>query len=201
MKKVTDMNYYELLNIEPTASSGEIQIAYQQAYQTYQPDSLALYSVLSEAERAEMLERVEHAYRTLMDAYKREQYDQQVGISSAREEKPEEDEQPEDEPYPETDPPPEGMSGSEEEVWPELSDPRYLKKLRKRKGVSLQEISDITNISVGALSSLENGEYNKFPGRVYIVGFIRSYAECVGIDVQQAKAHFETIYTSGSKKR
>ncbi|MGA1875222.1 MAG: helix-turn-helix domain-containing protein [bacterium] len=201
MKKVTDMNYYELLNIEPTASSGEIQRAYQQAYQTYQPDSLALYSVLSEAERMHMLERIEHAYRILMDDYKREQYDQQIGISSAREENPEEDKQPEAESCPETDPPPEGMSGSEEETWPELSDPRYLKKLRKRKGVSLQEISDITNISVGALSSLENGEYDKFPGRVYIVGFIRSYAECVGIDVQQAKAHFETIYTSGSKKR
>jgi len=200
MKKVTDMNYYELLNIEPTAGSGEIQRAYQQAYQTYQPDSLALYSVLSEAERAHMLERIEHAYRILMDAYKREQYDQQIGISSALEEKQKEDQQPEDEVCLQT-VPPEGMSGSEEESWPELSDPRYLKKLRERKGVSLQEISDITNITVGALASLENGEYDKFPGRVYIVGFIRSYAECVGIDVQQAKAHFETMYTSGSRKR
>jgi curved DNA-binding protein CbpA len=201
MKKVTDMNYYELLNIEPTASNEEIQRAYQQACQTYQPDSLALYSVLSEAEGARMLERIENAYRILMDAYKREQYNQQIGISSALEEKQNEDKQPEDELCLQTVPPPEGRSGSEEEPWPELSDPRYLKKLRERKGVSLQEISDITNISVGSLSSLENGEYDKFPGRVYIVGFIRSYAECVGIDVQQAKAHFETVYTSGSRKR
>ena len=83
---------------------------------------------------------------------------------------------------------------------PDLSDPQYLKKLREKKGVSLQEISDVTKISVGSLTALENGDYEKFPGRVYIVGFLRSYAEYIGIDVQQAKAHFEILYAIKPKK-
>ena len=202
MKKVKDMNYYELLNIEPTAKSEEIQRAYYVACQTYQPDSMAVYSILSEAERAKMMEKIEKAYRTLMDKCERERYDRRIGISPRRKEKKSIRviKHPANSASPHPDHPKEDECRQGEEPMPDLSDPQYLKKLREKKGVSLQEISDVTKISVGSLTALENGDYEKFPGRVYIVGFLRSYAEYIGIDVQQAKAHFEILYAIKPKK-
>lgn len=202
MKKVQDMNYYELLNIEPIAKREEIQKAYYLACQTYQPDSLATYSVLSEAERAKMMKKIEKAYQILMDEVERERYNRNIGIFPPGKEikgirvikypannvSSQLDQHKEDE------------CQREEDPMPDLSDPLYLKKLREKKGISLQEISNVTKISVGSLKALENGEYEKFPGRVYIVGFLRSYSEYIGIDVQQAKAHFEILYANKFKK-
>ena len=201
MKKVQDMNYYELLNIEPIASNEEIQRAYYLACQTYQPDSLATYSVLSETERAKMMKKIEKAYQTLMDECEREKYNRRIGIGPRRKEKkgikvikhPANNISSQDNLKKED-------CQEDNEQMPDLSDPQYLKKLRSKKGISIKEISDVTKISVGSLTALENGEYEKFPGRVYIVGFLRSYAEYIGIDVQQAKAHFEILYANKSKK-
>jgi len=202
MKKVQDMNYYELLNIEPIAKNEEIQKAYYLACQTYQPESLATYSVLSEAERAKMMKQIEKAYQTLMDEVERERYNHKIGISPRRKEKKgiRDIKHPSNNFPPPPEQPKKDECQKEEEPLPDLSDQLYLKKLREKKGISLQEISNVTKISVGSLTALENGEYEKFPGRVYIVGFLRSYSEYIGIDVQQAKAHFEILYTNKSKK-
>jgi len=225
MKKVEEMNYYELLNIGPTANNEEIQKAYHLACHTYQTDSLALYSVISEAERSQILQKIEKAYHTLMDDREREKYNNQLGISCSRkgqERQEEYDEKREQAPSSarsnsargldvkgpdtgkgsDTGKGPESAKNSEgtKQPPPDLSDPQYLKKLRERKGVSLQEISEATMISVHSLTDLEKGEYARFPGRVYVVGFLRAYAEYIGIDVQQAKAHFEIMYLASSGK-
>jgi curved DNA-binding protein CbpA len=220
MKKVEEMNYYELLNIGPTANSEEIQKAYHLACHTYQTDSLALYSVISESERSQILQKIEKAYHTLMDEREREKYNHYLGVSIPRkgEERQEEcGEKKEQAPSPARSNAAKGLDSGKgasavktEEVAkqkdlppPDLADPQYLKKLRERKGVSLQEISEATMISVHSLTDLEKGEYARFPGRVYVVGFLRAYAEYIGIDVQQAKAHFEIIYaaTTGGKPK
>ncbi|MCL6583073.1 MAG: helix-turn-helix domain-containing protein [bacterium] len=214
MKRVEEMNYYELLNVEVTASKDEIQKAYNLACQTYQEDSLATYSVVSETERMQILQRIEKAYRILMDDRERAKYDYRIGLADQRRIQEKQ---------------PAMMVAQSEEMKgrystssrslnlsanndkaeeaksseppPDISDPHYLKKLRERKGVSLQEISEATMISVHALTDLENGEYSKFPGRVYIVGFLRAYAEYLGIDFQQAKAHFEILYGASNKQK
>ncbi len=206
MKKVADMNYYELLDIEPSATNEEIQKAYKQACQTYQPDSLALYSLLSEEDRAQMQDRTEKAYRTLMDEDERQKYDHQLGVISnwqTNKEGTETEDFAQVEPNNQSkDFPGESIDNNhQEKPTPELSDPQYLKKLRERKGISLQEISEVTNISVSSLLALENTEYEKIPGRVYLVGFLRSYAEFIGIDFQQAKAHFEIFYANIGKHK
>lgn len=205
MKKVDDMNYYELLNIEPTANNEEIRKAYQVASQTYSPGSLALYSVLSEAERARMLDRVEKAYKILMDRQERERYDHEIGLPSEWKTSGQAKGKPQDSLVDsfiqENQGSPKISSSKQEEPMPELSDPQYLKKLRERKGISLKEISEVTNISVKSLTALENSEYSQLPGRAYIVGFLRSYSEYIGINVQQAKAHFEVIFSQQQPQR
>lgn len=75
LKTIGDWNYYELLSVERTASQDEIWEAYQAALATYKDGSLALYGLVSEAERGAVLERVQEAFQTLRDPDKRKEYD------------------------------------------------------------------------------------------------------------------------------
>jgi transcriptional regulator with XRE-family HTH domain len=57
-----------------------------------------------------------------------------------------------------------------------------MKKIRSERRLSLNEISKYTRIQVKYLEFLENGQYQKLPADVYVVGFLRSYAEFVGVN-------------------
>lgn len=57
-----------------------------------------------------------------------------------------------------------------------------LRKLRGDKRMSLGEISRVTRIQASYLEYLENGEWSKLPADVYVRGFLRSYADFLGVD-------------------
>jgi curved DNA-binding protein CbpA len=75
LKRIEDWNYYEILSVERTASQDEIWEAYQAALATYRDGSLALYGLVSEAERGLVLERIQEAFQTLRDPARRREYD------------------------------------------------------------------------------------------------------------------------------
>jgi DnaJ-class molecular chaperone len=75
LKKIEDWNYYELLSVERTASRDEIWEGYQAALATYRDGSMALYGLVSEAERELVLGRIQEAFQTLRDPEKRRDYD------------------------------------------------------------------------------------------------------------------------------
>ena len=59
-----------------------------------------------------------------------------------------------------------------------------LKRIRSNKRISLGEVSRFTKIQVKYLEYLEQGDYDKLPVDVYVRGFLRSYADFIGIDEQ-----------------
>ena len=75
-KKIEDLDHYEILNLPRDAAFEEVTAAYREARSSYLPDSLASYGLFSEEERRVMLEKIENAYRTLMDPRTRREYDE-----------------------------------------------------------------------------------------------------------------------------
>jgi curved DNA-binding protein CbpA len=75
IKKIEDLDYYEILNLASNASPKEIENSYLLAVATYHQDSLASYGVLMEEERTVILDRIESAFQTLGDPEKRKAYD------------------------------------------------------------------------------------------------------------------------------
>lgn len=57
-----------------------------------------------------------------------------------------------------------------------------LKKLRSERRTSLNEVSRFTKIQVKYLEYLEEGQYEKLPVDVYVKGFLRGYAEFLGVN-------------------
>lgn len=58
----------------------------------------------------------------------------------------------------------------------------YLRAEREQRALSLAEISRITKVPRPSLERLEAGEFEKLPAEVFVCGFLRSYARCVGLD-------------------
>ena len=75
IKKIEDLNYYELLEVSPQATSQELHKAYERIRRVYDPNSIALYSLFSPEETAIITQRIEEAYRTLVYEDNRKRYD------------------------------------------------------------------------------------------------------------------------------
>jgi cytoskeleton protein RodZ len=72
----------------------------------------------------------------------------------------------------------------------------YLKHERELRGVPLDEIAQSTKISIRFLRALEEGRFEDLPGEVFIKGFIRSYGQAIGSNVDELLAAY---HESGSK--
>lgn len=67
-----------------------------------------------------------------------------------------------------------------------------LQKAREEKAISLEQISELTKIRLLYLRALEAGEFEKLPGRVYVKGFLKSYAKTVELDPTKILQIYQT---------
>ena len=68
---------------------------------------------------------------------------------------------------------------------------KYLNQERELRGISLEEISKATKISVSQLKALEHDDLAFLPATTFVKGFIRAYAKHIGIDGTDAVLRFE----------
>ncbi len=59
---------------------------------------------------------------------------------------------------------------------------RLLRAARERRSMTIEDIARVTRIPDHSLRRLEAGEFEDLPGDVFVRGFLRSYARCVGLD-------------------
>lgn len=71
-----EFNYYELLEISMSADEEDIRRAYEKIKNVYSSDSLAAYGLYSAEELKDFREQIEKAFRMLIDAENRKEYDQ-----------------------------------------------------------------------------------------------------------------------------
>jgi len=60
-----------------------------------------------------------------------------------------------------------------------------LKSAREERGISMDQVIHETNISRNYLEALENEAFEEFPAEAYLVGFLRNYAEFLGLDADK----------------
>jgi len=179
IKGIKDQTYYEVLEVSPTATPKEIQRAYEQAKETFDVDSLAIYSLFSEEEVKEIREAIEEAYRILMDEESRRSYDQSqfqmVGALPTEEPSEAQEVFEEKKTYL-------SFTGLSFNTEGEVYRGKALKQVRERMGVDPQTISMETKINIKTLEWIEEEAFEKLPPLVYLKGFLKSYAQSLGLD-------------------
>lgn len=74
-----------------------------------------------------------------------------------------------------------------------------LKRARQHYNQTLEDIERALRIRASQIEAIENGDFSVLPGRVYAIGFIRSYSEYLGLDGDAMVALFKT--QSGAAER
>lgn len=73
------------------------------------------------------------------------------------------------------------------------------KNRRKELNMSLKEIENATSIRINYLQALEDGEMEKLISPIYAQGFLRQYANFLGIDgdsiIRENSQHFNRLET------
>src|SRR5947209_10947803 len=67
----------------------------------------------------------------------------------------------------------------------------YLRELRDRRGISLEEISRITRVASSYLEALESDRQSALPAPVFTRGFIRAYCQALGESPEEALALYD----------
>jgi flagellar biosynthesis protein FlhG len=197
MKWIEEQTYYEILEVRPTATIKEIQTAYDRAKETFHSDSLAIYSLFSEKEISKIQATIEEAYRVLMDEALRKRYDQSH-FKTSEEEKLEK--------------PSDGQGDSWEkklslsftdlsvETGEDIYRGKILKQIREKMGIDLKTISAETKINTKILEWIEEEALERLPAMVYLKGFLRGYAQSLGLDPQKVVEEYVQFLNENKKK-
>jgi cytoskeleton protein RodZ len=77
---------------------------------------------------------------------------------------------------------PEPDTDSTEHFYTRLSVGEILRRARLKKGLSIEQVEVAVRISASHLIAIEEGRLEVLPGRVYAIGFVKTYAEYVGLN-------------------
>ena len=61
----------------------------------------------------------------------------------------------------------------------------YSKHEREALGVALQEVAVETRVPEASLKLIEEDRLDDLPGEVFVRGFLRAYARCIGLDPEE----------------
>ena len=68
-----------------------------------------------------------------------------------------------------------------------------LRAVRERKGLTLERVADETNIAKRYLTGLETEDFTVFPGDPYVIGFLRNYAEYLGLSSDELVSTYKNM--------
>jgi curved DNA-binding protein CbpA len=206
MKKLEDLNFYELLEVAFDASPFEVHQAYKEMTQLYHDDSLASYSFFSKEEREKILSKLDEAYSTLMDEKRRSRYDQLLIERGILEKSTQyqEDRVKLSLMYDAKRAAANTALRIRDRLKPIVSSNPVireilagdvlsggdLKKIRDELGISLEEISELVKVRVVYLHAIEDDDFEKAPSRIFLKGFLRAYAQCIGLDADMVASRY-----------
>jgi curved DNA-binding protein CbpA len=210
-----EQDYYDLLEVDYQAPPADIKRSYQFALKSFGASSMASYSLFSQQERERILNRVDEAYKTLIDIQKRKKYDEELirerkwpkeflgkGKTAAKEIRREIKapvEIPEHQP----------LSEEKKKLLASLIlsvesemgyDGAALKKIREIKGISLDEVALRTKISKNHLKYIEEDQYGFLPPEVYVKGFITQVAKILDLKPDKVVTSFVECMRSKPEK-
>lgn len=208
MEATTRYNYYEILELGPTAPQHEVTAAYDRARTTYSGENSAIYTIFSEQEAHELLVLIEEAYQVLGNKILRNIYDQRLlsGRSSlndltyvsileaSRQVYPEPKVEKVDAPY-------QKNNAFEKEIQSRTDwDGPSLKKVREYKQLTTAKVSDITKINVYYVTAIENMEPENLPAVVFVRGYVVQIAKALGLDDKKVADSYMKNFKNGLGK-
>jgi len=75
-----------------------------------------------------------------------------------------------------------------------------LRRERERRGISLETIATLTNVSIELWQGFENNDLSRWPKGVFARAFVRDYAKAVGLDANEVVDDFCRLFPLGDRR-
>ena len=198
MKSFKELNYYEMLEVPANASDFEIRQAYKDTLSIYSEDSSVTYSLFNDEERKQILQSIESAFTTLIDRKARVDYDRMLiesgqikesdllktdnqklvsifsrGSASSGIFRRKIEEKVKNQ---------EVKAVADDIILKEYITGNDLKNLREAMGIELQDVYEVTRISISVLQAMESDDFEKLPTGSYTKNLLKIYADFLRVD-------------------
>ncbi len=188
MKAPSEMDEYELLGLDPGATHDEVRRAWERLSVLLSPGSLPLYSLLERAQQEELLDRVHQAYETLS----RDLAAEPAATPGDAEAAPEAGDESA------------GAVPAENELVGALAagsvTGELLRRYRDSHGVPLKAVAERTRVPQRLLEAIEAEDFTQFPVRVYLRGFVMSYARDLDLDPGAVWTCYERLWEAWQER-
>jgi cytoskeletal protein RodZ len=77
---------------------------------------------------------------------------------------------------------------------------KLFKAKREEKNLSLKEVENSTSIRSNYLEAIEEGQFKQSLCSVYMLGFIRQYANFLGLEVERVISEFPDVFKVPAQK-
>ena len=75
-----------------------------------------------------------------------------------------------------------------------------LRRERERRGISLETIATLTNVSIELWQGFERNDLSRWPKGVFARAFVRDYAKAVGLDANEVVDDFCRVFPLGDRR-
>jgi transcriptional regulator with XRE-family HTH domain len=75
-----------------------------------------------------------------------------------------------------------------------------LRRERERRGISLDTLAAVTNVSVELWTGLEKNDFSQWPGGLFARAFVRDYANAIGLDADEVVSDFCRLFPIGDRR-
>lgn len=173
-----------ILEIDVESSLSEINSAYSYLKKLYSGDSVAISSLhdeISEENRDEILSDIESAHTVLLESLENK------GMDYHKEKTFVDD-------------------SIKDEINEYLSKISFfrgenIREVRSMRGVDIKEVAAHTNISRRYLENIELENFEELPARIYLKGFIASYADYLEMDSKKVALNMMDAYEDWLKEK
>ncbi|MEI7670063.1 MAG: helix-turn-helix domain-containing protein [Pseudomonadota bacterium] len=76
----------------------------------------------------------------------------------------------------------------------------YLRESRESLNLTIDQVAVALNIRPQYLIDIENGDLSKLPSKVYVRGYIKNYANYLGLDKTKVLAAYESLFNESAQK-
>jgi len=177
-------NYYEILEVSPHATEEEIQRAFERLTTVYSPASPGIHALFPPEEVTQIRAKIDEAYQVLSNPRRRQHYD-----LSLRGEAPPEEISPA-----RADRRPQRLNAEEIHDMLGTDQPAYtggtLRTIREFLSLDLKDVAEEIKLRRGILQAIEEENVAALPALVYLKGFVKAYAKCLGLDPERVVADY-----------
>lgn len=188
MSQRLDLQYYEILGLTPSASLEDVEKAYQKACDIYSKNNPEFASSFNEEEAKELKGWVDEAYRNLVEKLKNQTQflESMITNESSRPTKFQFESEQEDT---------EQNLSFVEESNQNLFDGLTLKKIRLKKNISLNYISNKTCIGVHHLIAIEANDFASLPAGVFVRSYVKQISQILGLSTKEVAESYMKLYS------